>query len=193
MSSAWHGRLYASRPRSGSKWFSEALEIRDRHSLSEDLAKTRVNMGNLYLVRGELEAAQDMFEKALPVFEQSDMKAETAGVFHGLGMIAEHQRDYKKAVDLYKYAVDIALSIGHTDQASASMWHLAKTGFIQAEYTSSLQLAALSLYPTISSGSQIDPNKLGILAMIMNRIGVEYFESQWRLVFQDETKIPCFR
>ncbi|NLI55856.1 tetratricopeptide repeat protein [bacterium] len=73
------------------------------------------NLGNLYLTRGDLKAAEEMYKKSLAINEELGRKEGMANDYGNLGILYETCGDLKAAEEMYKKSLAIFTTFGNKD------------------------------------------------------------------------------
>ncbi len=129
---------------------------------------TTLNLGELYLSKGNADSARATFEKALAMPAGSRTPAQTAILYHDLGTAAKNLSDPAKALEYYGKALDLDLAGKLTEQAASDYYMIASVHSLAGRYDDALKNAtlALSLDKQIESSRAIagDLYALGLIS-----------------------------
>ena len=149
---------------------------------------TTLNLGELYLAKGDAEAARATFEAALAMPADSRSSAQTAILYHDLGTAAKNLGDPDKALAYYGKALEINLASKLTEQAASDYYMIASVHSLDGRYDDAIRNAtlALTLDKQIEDSRAIakDLHALGLIASKKGDAAAafEYFQRAY-LVF----------
>jgi tetratricopeptide (TPR) repeat protein len=106
---------------------------------------TTLNLGELYLSRGDAKTARSTFEEALAMPADSRTPPQTAILFHDLGTAAKNLEEPDKALEYYGKALEINLSGKMAEQAASDYYMIASVHSLAGRYDEALKNAALAL------------------------------------------------
>lgn len=70
------------------------------------------NLGNIYFFRGELDEAEEMYEKVLEIEERLGRPDSIANAYGNLGLVYQERGDNKKAKEYWEKALALFKKIG---------------------------------------------------------------------------------
>ena len=116
-----------------------------RDTKSGSLFETTLNLGELYLFKGEADTARATFEQALAMPAGARTSAQTAILYHDLGTAAKNLGDEGKALDYYAKALDLDLAGTLNEQAASDYYMIASVHSLAGRYDEALKNATLAL------------------------------------------------
>jgi tetratricopeptide (TPR) repeat protein len=129
---------------------------------------TTLNLGELYLYKGDAETARTTFEEALAMPADSRTSAQTAILYHDLGTAAKNLGDPDKALEYYGKALEINLAGKLAEQAASDYYMIGSVHSQGGRYDDAIKnvTLALTLDKQIENSHAIakDLNALGLIA-----------------------------
>lgn len=103
--------------------YQRVADIEQRHEVpSVDRAITLNNMGRIHQVKGDITAAQSLFDAALGLFEGNDAKSFTtrANILGNVASLHLDRGTFASAVQLYREALDLVLAVSPAAKDTAT-------------------------------------------------------------------------
>jgi len=96
-------------------YFQQSLEIREQVNDRPGLAKTLNNIGNNYLISGQLDVARDYFERSLSISEDINDANEIAVSLLRIGTIYHYKGQYDRALNYLNQSLQFAIELDVKD------------------------------------------------------------------------------
>ena len=140
------------------------------------MASSYHNLGILAQDRGDYDAAEPLYRRALEMFERIGDQAGMASSYHNLGILAQDRGDYDAAEPLYRRALETLERIG--DQAGTATSYAALGDLSEAlgklDEAVADRVAALSIRLEIGTATAADVQPLAGLRL---RLGSDRFRA----------------
>jgi predicted ATPase/DNA-binding SARP family transcriptional activator len=134
----------------GRGWLDEAL-VRGRTAPPELRARALHAAGSLATRQGDYEAAADLFEESLGMWEELDDSAGTARSLLSLGTVAAEQGDQERAIELSERAAQLYEESGDQRGHALAISNLGGIALERGEYSKAASLSeqAYGLFETL--------------------------------------------
>jgi tetratricopeptide (TPR) repeat protein len=117
---------------------AEAIFLKARESAREvsasQLFLTSINLGELYLAKGDADQALSIFEETLAMPEKSHTKAQMAILYHDLGTAQKTRGDSAKALEYYGKSLEINLAQKLSAEAASDYYMIASVHSLDGRY-----------------------------------------------------------
>ena len=90
----------------------QALEESLKLSFPKGTANSKIQLGNLELIKGNNETATQYYLDALDILTRADIKEGITVCYNNLGIIAHNTNDYSKANEYYRRSLSINRELG---------------------------------------------------------------------------------
>lgn len=92
------------------------------------------------MIQGKPEEAKKQYEESLETFKKLGDQNDAAGVLHWLGVIAQHQEDYKTARQRFAESLEISEKLGNQSGIAGTLHQLGKLAEIDGNKTEAARL-----------------------------------------------------
>jgi tetratricopeptide (TPR) repeat protein len=106
---------------------------------------TTLNLGELYLSKGDAGTARTTFEEALAMPADSRTSSQTAILYHDMGTAAKNLGEPEKALEYYGKALEINLAGKLKEQAASDYYMIASVHSQAGRYDDAVKNATLAL------------------------------------------------
>ncbi len=115
------------------------------------------NLGILLQGRGEYQAALEMYEKVLKIFEDIGDQKNMAAVLHQVGMIHQERGDYEPALEMYEKSLKIAEDLGDRAGIAQSLHQVGNIHYLRGDYDKALTqyVKALKIFEEIGDRADV--------------------------------------
>lgn len=108
-------------------YLQESLEKSMLVNDSTRLAYSYNNLGDVYLMSGNISLAKDYSEKSLGIFTSLDNKYGIAYGYINLGLIYQEEKNYSESTKYFQKALDLRNQIGDSTGYASALYQLAKS------------------------------------------------------------------
>jgi len=159
--------------------FQRVLKLANRKEQTEnaDMAYAGFvaagNLGEVYLTRGELARAREIFERQLSMAKALGLKEAQARAAGRLGSVHTLRGDFDRAEEVLRLALSIAKEWGNKKLQAAATGNLGLLYFKRGKLdeAESMQLKSLDLYQDSESSPQDIASAIGVLGQIYFKRG----------------------
>jgi tetratricopeptide (TPR) repeat protein len=146
----------------------------------------RFELGTLARHRGDYATAEQHYQAALAIFEETGDRADIARTYHQLGILAQDRGDYATAEDRYQAALAISEEMG--DQASIART-LSQLGVLRTDQDRladaiSYQVQCLAIHTKLNSSAAAAD--VGMLRKQRAALGEQQFQSVLRTLISND-------
>ncbi|MEE9251217.1 MAG: tetratricopeptide repeat protein, partial [Alphaproteobacteria bacterium] len=106
------------------RWLKAALDAARHLGDRESEATALGNLGNLYQTRGELDRAEDMYEKGLEIDEALGSKEGMASKYGNLGILYKTRGDLDRAEEMYRKSLELHEALGRKEGMASTYGNL---------------------------------------------------------------------
>ncbi len=172
----------------GEALFKEAREMAEDENYSEYIAKTNMNIGNLYHMRSAMDKAIYCHENALKAIEKEDIYDTIAApIYNNIALAYKSQKQFTKALEYLDKSLDISKKTNELYTKGFTYLFKSEIACYRGEYSTSTALAttAFSIFSEIGDRlSMAEAYKIfGIINRESNRfdLALSYFENSKRI------------
>jgi tetratricopeptide (TPR) repeat protein len=94
------------------KMYLQSLKIYTKLGQQEGIANQYGNLGNIQIIKGNLQTAQDMCVKSLGIYKKLNIAEGKARQYLNLGNIFKTKGEISKAIEMMNKSLEIATSKG---------------------------------------------------------------------------------
>lgn len=160
-----------------------AQNICEKFGLKKETAVIFQNMGNIYHIRGELNKALEMQEKALNIYHELDDNNGVASIYCNLGNLYGSKSEVSKSLEMYNKSLDISREIENKEGMASNYCNMATVYQTIGEFDKALELLkkAEELYIVLDQKDS--------LAIVYNNMGIAYeFKNEFKKALEMQEK-----
>ncbi len=171
----------------GEKLFKEARDIAEAEKFSEYLAKTNMNLGNIYQMNGDYNSAITCYMDALKVVDLEQEKDTVAPIYNNIGLAYKCKGEYSTALEYMDKALALSKETNNQYTKAFSYLFQSEVYCYEGDFSKSAALvtSAFSIFSEIGDRlSMAEAYKIfGMINRDSNRpeIAVSYFENCIRI------------
>jgi tetratricopeptide (TPR) repeat protein len=125
-------------------YFEQALQAQQEIGDHQGEAMTLTNQGEILRLLGEYNQARQSFEHAMSLEQEPDNNLRCV-ILHNIGLIAQHDQDYKQAIECYTEALRFATVLSKQEYIGIILTNLGMTLYQNHQYLEGLALLLTAL------------------------------------------------
>ncbi len=117
----------------------QALEESEKLNFPKGTGNSKIQLGNLELIKGNNETATQFYLEALDILTKANIKEGITVCYNNLGIIAHNTNDYSGANEYYRKSLAINRELGRKSGEATALYCLGTVFENQAKYDSALK------------------------------------------------------
>jgi serine phosphatase RsbU (regulator of sigma subunit) len=117
----------------------QALEESQKLNFPKGTANSKIQLGNLELIKGNNETATQYYLDALDILTRANIKEGITVCYNNLGIIAHNTNNYSKANEYYRRSLSINRELGRKSGEATALYCIGTVFENQAKYDSALK------------------------------------------------------
>ncbi len=151
-------------------YFEQALQAQQETGDHQGEAMTLTNQGEIMRLLGEYNQARQSFERAMSLEQEPDNDLRCV-ILHNIGLIAQHDQDYKQAIECYTEALRFATVLSKQEYTGIILTNLGMTLYQNQQYLEGLALLLTALQIREALGDPSFPLLERFLIALEQKIG----------------------
>jgi len=131
--------LQYSDPERSERITRQVLEESGKLNFPKGIANSKIQLGNLELIKGNNETASQYYLEALDILTKADIKEGITVCYNNLGIIAHNTNDYDRANEYYRKSLAINRELGRKSGEATALYCIGTVFENQAKYDSALK------------------------------------------------------